>query len=418
MPRDSQILATNLKEFFNTVHCLTNLSIGLKINDNIITNDEYGSDFCRSVNDLAPEICSQEFKDNRSIHMCEAGFWCASIPVLIDKDTMGYISIGHKPIIGKEEETNSQLSRFCKKIKLGNEDNILIKDYFHQEDKISEDTLISTINRCFPLIEKKIRNEIRREDQIRRENALYSSLAHSFLTPIQAIVAMTENLSLKLKNSRIIYSELVNDCWNILEELTKLSYASENLRDWMVEEKYYYKLDLKQNVPIYNILINAVNLFKKEASIRGIKIKGPVPISMPFPYLKVSEPHLSKVFYNLLSNAIKYSFEGRASQERYVDITCKPVHMANKEYYCIEIANYGVGILPDEIEKVFEFGYRGKLSRDRNRFGSGLGLATVKRIVEQHGGSVAIESTPIDISYDGSRLNPYKTSVRVYLPLT
>lgn len=59
-------------------------------------------------------------------------------------------------------------------------------------------------------------------------------------------------------------------------------------------------------------------------------------------------------------------------------------------------------------DKIFEYGYRGKLSADRHRTGSGMGLSEVKKIIKKHNGKVKIMSDP--------KGSAYKTVVKVFLP--
>ena len=58
----------------------------------------------------------------------------------------------------------------------------------------------------------------------------------------------------------------------------------------------------------------------------------------------------------------------------------------------MSVKDSGVGIPPDEIDKVFERFYRGGDAHTRAVKGSGLGLTLVKEIVEAHGGTVHVES--------------------------
>ena len=123
------------------------------------------------------------------------------------------------------------------------------------------------------------------------------------------------------------------------------------------------------------------------------------------------EPHIKQVFFNLIHNAVKYSYESTKKSERYITVVCKPY----KNFYCVEITNYGVGIIPHEISEdlIFKDGYRGMLARDRSRTGSGFGLGNVRGVIEAHGGCIRIKSKQVGT---GPKIDPYKTTVKVYIP--
>jgi len=116
---------------------------------------------------------------------------------------------------------------------------------------------------------------------------------------------------------------------------------------------------------------------------------------------------------NIYQNAVKYSFFGNATKPRTVRTKCR----SDNQSFRIEISNYGIGILEQELVSmsIWEEGTRGLLSSDRERMGSGLGLPQIKQIIEAHNGSVEITSNPLteDI-IDG----PYLTTLIVNLPYT
>ena len=303
---------------------------------------------------------------------------------------------------------------FTKSHQLDEKVSLDLMELLGKVDVIERNELLAVIDRHVPSIEKYLNLEWHHQKRIRELKTLSTYLAHSFLIPIQAVVAKTENLMNKLDEMGMPYRnpELIENCLAILNETIKLSYSAENLRDWMAEEKDIYCFDTKNKVNLHGIIRDAIELYRSEAFNRGILLNDPIPKDIPFPHLKGSTPHLLKVFINLINNAVKYSFDGHPGHFRYIDTICRP----SGKFYCIEITNLGIGIMPDELEKIFDYGYRGKMARDRNRFGSGLGLPTVKRIVEKHGGRIEAESKLIG-TYDGTKRNPYKTTLRVFLLL-
>jgi two-component system, sensor histidine kinase and response regulator len=94
---------------------------------------------------------------------------------------------------------------------------------------------------------------------------------------------------------------------------------------------------------------------------------------------------LEQVFYNLFYNAIKYSPQGG-------EIVCR-IQRAGA-LVCCEIQDQGIGIAPQEYERIFERFYRVSQSAASDISGFGIGLAVVKEIVDLHGGTITVESQP------------------------
>src|SRR6266508_4171131 len=97
------------------------------------------------------------------------------------------------------------------------------------------------------------------------------------------------------------------------------------------------------------------------------------------------EARLSRVVGNLLDNALKYSERDQAVVVR--------VHEERDGGVVLSVRDEGVGIPADDLPRVFERFYRGRNAVEQAP-GTGLGLAVARQIVEQHRGSVWIESRP------------------------
>jgi signal transduction histidine kinase len=93
---------------------------------------------------------------------------------------------------------------------------------------------------------------------------------------------------------------------------------------------------------------------------------------------------LKQVLVALLDNALKYTpYEGRVS----LSLTT----LASQAI--VKVSDTGIGIAPDDLPHIFERFYRADRARSRERGGSGLGLAIVQSIVQEHQGTIEVEST-------------------------
>ena len=94
---------------------------------------------------------------------------------------------------------------------------------------------------------------------------------------------------------------------------------------------------------------------------------------------------LRQVVDNLLANAVQYSTEGVP-----VEISLEP----SEDAVLLEVVDHGVGIRPENADRIFDAFYRADTSRARAAGGAGLGLAIVAAIVQKHGGEVGVRTAP------------------------
>jgi signal transduction histidine kinase len=168
------------------------------------------------------------------------------------------------------------------------------------------------------------------------------------------------------------------------------------------------KLDrIKRNVEIQTDLINellelsriktrraTMELVEMEAMIwdlRGLfdsDLKGKgieLVIDSTLPNLWAEKARVRQIFQNLIDNAIKYMGERPVKEIR---VGCK-VRVTEAEFY---VKDTGSGIHPDDIEKVFFVFRRGKSEVAQKVAGKGVGLASVKSIIENYSGKIWVES--------------------------
>jgi signal transduction histidine kinase len=130
-----------------------------------------------------------------------------------------------------------------------------------------------------------------------------------------------------------------------------------------------------------DVLQNVVQLMKAEAHSKDLFLS--VDIDPNLAPISANPDRLKLVWTNLLSNAIKYTEPGGI-----VAVTLKQTD----EYVVGTVRDTGIGIPPEDQKRIFEEFYRAENARDVSPVGTGVGLAIVRRIVENWGGSVSVES--------------------------
>jgi signal transduction histidine kinase len=158
----------------------------------------------------------------------------------------------------------------------------------------------------------------------------------------------------------------------ILEEIERVDTIVKGLMDFARPSS----LDLKQQ-PLAPILQAVLALM--EANLAHHKIQLVLDVLPETPEIQFDSDKLKQAFMNVVLNAMEAMPQGGV---------LKVSTFTENDSVCIKVVDTGVGIIEADLEHLFEPFFT------RKARGTGLGLANVKRILEEHGGSVEIESTP------------------------
>jgi two-component system phosphate regulon sensor histidine kinase PhoR len=97
------------------------------------------------------------------------------------------------------------------------------------------------------------------------------------------------------------------------------------------------------------------------------------------------EMHITNVVFNLMDNAVKYRRD-----DEPLRLTIRTWN--ERDRYCLSIEDNGIGIKKDNLKRLFERFYRVHTGNRHDVKGFGLGLAYVKKVVEDHRGTIRVES--------------------------
>ncbi|QBZ98416.1 sensor histidine kinase [Flavobacterium sangjuense] len=205
-----------------------------------------------------------------------------------------------------------------------------------------------------------------------------NNMTHEFKTPIATI-----NLALDaIKNPKVIEDkEKVLRYLQMIKDENKRMHAQvENvLRISKLEKK---ELDItKESTNIHEIIEDAIEHVNLIVEDRNGKITTHFDASRTSVLL--NDVHFTNVIVNILDNAIKYSPE-----EPIIDIQTENV----KEFVIVKIKDQGSGMSKAAQKRIFEKFYREHTGDLHNVKGHGLGLAYVKRIVDDHNSEIFVES--------------------------
>ncbi|MFC2056298.1 ATP-binding protein [Chloroflexota bacterium] len=179
------------------------------------------------------------------------------------------------------------------------------------------------------------------------------------------------------------------------ERITGLLNLIDNILDISRIDSRELKMEA---LPLFKVVESSRGVIQPLAKDKGLQLKVEMPKELPL--IAGAQNRLQQVFDNLLGNAVKFTPEGGT-------VTLKVTEADND--ILVEVMDTGIGILPEELPKLFTDFYRGVRV---DATGAGLGLSISKKIIEAHGGKIWVES-PCPESGIGSKFTFTLPKIRV-----
>ena len=230
--------------------------------------------------------------------------------------------------------------------------------------------LVAYASSIYQLIRQKQISEIKSD--------FINNMTHEFKTPIATI-----NLAVEaIKNPGVISDEdKVQRYLGMIREENKRMHAQvENVLRISKLEKNQLEIR-KDRVDLHDIIRKAMAHINLIVIHKGGYVKDALEAQQS--EVLANEVHMENVLVNILDNAVKYSQDAPK-----IDVSTELV----KNHIIVKIEDQGVGMSKTVLKKVFEKFYREHTGDLHNVKGHGLGLAYVKKIVEDHQGEVYAES--------------------------
>ena len=221
-------------------------------------------------------------------------------------------------------------------------------------------------------VTQQVKNETMRKEFV-------ANVSHELRTPITNIRSYAETLA---ENPDLPPDTTASFLGVILSESDRMTHIVQDLLTLSRFDSGHSELNLT-TFPFAGLLEESCQAMRIEAPRRGhtLRLEG----TGGLPAIRADRERISQVVMNVLSNAIKYTPDGGRI---VLTAGCTP------DRVWLEVADNGIGIPPEDRDRIFERFYRVDKARSRESGGTGLGLSIAQEIVRQHQGSLTLVDRP------------------------
>ena len=227
---------------------------------------------------------------------------------------------------------------------------------------------------------KRAHQELKGLDNLKSE--FISSVSHELRTPL---VSMTGYLHMILDGKLGPITDLQKEGLEVsVKSLERLTNLIKKMLTFSSEQKEA-KLEFGR-FAVDTVIGHCVKALKSVATDQGVRIEESIEKSLPDVY--ADEDKIIQVLINLMDNAIKFSPEGKT-----VQVIARKDPRDRSDRIEVLVRDRGQGISRKDQEKIFEKFWQAPKEAGKKRKGIGLGLALVKKIIDQHQCRIRVEST-------------------------
>jgi signal transduction histidine kinase len=220
----------------------------------------------------------------------------------------------------------------------------------------------------------------------RSKNQFLANMSHELRTPLNSIIGFS---SVLLENTRVAVPQRLykflenihvagNHLLELINDILDLSKIEAGKMELRTDE-----FDLRETIASVERVMKG---FAAEA-----KVSITASIDPSVPRVRLDEGRLKQILFNLLSNAVKFSPDGGPVT---IAVTSIPriTSPLGVDTVRIDVADRGIGIAPDELQRIFDEFYQTEEGRRARRGGTGLGLSLTRNFVELHHGRIDVRS--------------------------
>jgi two-component system phosphate regulon sensor histidine kinase PhoR len=255
--------------------------------------------------------------------------------------------------------------------------NNIRKNRYQSSDEIELSKNLVILQREIKKMHRKTTDDIESLNKLQQVRTEFlGNVSHELRTPIFAIQGYVETLL-----DGAINDSKVNK--QFLDKANQHTISLSNLLNDLIDISMIESGEMKMSFRYFRVNEFLRSVIAEQSGLAEKKnieiVYKPVRETLE---LYGDKDKLKQVVVNLLQNAIKYTEKGKV--ELQVE--------EEKLYGKIIIRDTGIGIPPEDLERIFERFYRVDKMRSRSVGGTGLGLAIVKHILEAHGSTMYVKS--------------------------
>ena len=229
------------------------------------------------------------------------------------------------------------------------------------------------------------RLEARRLKQLdRMKDEFLANTSHELRTPLNGIIGISESL---LDGAGGDLPEATRDnLVMVASSGRRLSHLVDDILDFSKLRKHEIVLR-RHPVALRELVEITLTLSRPLLGRRDLELRNEVGSEVP--RVDADEDRLQQILHNLVGNAIKFTQSG------HIAVSARTVQGPDATE-CLEVAveDTGVGIPPEKLDRIFESFQQADASSAREFGGTGLGLTITRQLVELHGGTIGVTSTP------------------------